>query len=55
MVTIGDFRTADDATKFQSRLAVDYGREYANTYVVKEKIYFPPISTPVGTPVSNDE
>lgn len=44
MVTIGDFRTADDAIKFQSQLAVDYRSEYSNTYIVKEKIYFPPIS-----------
>lgn len=43
MVTIGDFRTADDATKFQNQLVAEYGKEYSNTYVVKEKIYFPPI------------
>lgn len=42
MVTVGDFRTVDEAIKFQGRLATDY-KEYANTYIIKEKIYFPPI------------
>lgn len=45
MVTIGDFRTADEATKFQNQLTVDYKNEYSGTYVVKEKIYLPPISS----------
>lgn len=43
MVAIGDFRTADEAIKFQNQLSVDY-RDYSNTYIIKEKIYFPPIS-----------
>ena len=45
MVAVGDFRTADEAIKFQNRLATDYRGEYANTYIVKEKIYFPPIGS----------
>ncbi len=45
MVTVGDFRTVDDATKFQNQLAIDYKGEYSNTYVVKEKIHFPPINS----------
>lgn len=43
-VTIGDFRTPDDAIKFQTQIAADYGSEYANTYLVSEKIYFPPVN-----------
>lgn len=43
MVTIGDFRTVDEAAKFQSQLTSDYGGDYSNTYVIKEKIFFPPI------------
>lgn len=43
MVAIGDFRTADDAIRFQNQLAVDY-KDYSSTYIIKEKIYFPPIN-----------
>ncbi|MDR0660104.1 MAG: SPOR domain-containing protein [Prevotellaceae bacterium] len=42
MVTVGDFRTVDEAIKFQGQLAVDY-KDYSNTYIIKEKIFFPPI------------
>lgn len=44
MVAVGDFRTADEAIKFQNQLATDYKGEYSNTYIIKEKIYFPSIS-----------
>lgn len=45
-VTVGDFRTVDEAVRFQSRLTSDYGSDYANTYIgTKEKIFFPPISS----------
>ena len=43
MVMVGDFRTVDEAIKFQSQVASDYGSEYSSTYIIKEKIFFPPI------------
>ena len=43
IVTIGDFRTVDEAIKFQNQMIADYGNEYSNAWISPDKIYFPPI------------
>lgn len=43
IVTIGDFRTVDEAIRFQSQMVTDYGNEYSNAWISPDKIYFPPI------------
>lgn len=45
IVAVGDFRTVDDAVKFLNQLTTEHGKEYSNAWIVKEKIYFPPLNS----------
>lgn len=41
MVTVGNFRTIDEATKFANQLKADYGGDYGSVYPIESKIFFP--------------
>lgn len=43
VVTVGDFRSTDDAEKFMRKLKTDYPGDYSNSWIISEKINFPPL------------